>query len=248
MSSEQSIASWPSRQAEPDALKDACLQAHSAVQWLARIVNCHGEGGEDRLLMQWEPERGAVVTRAFADGTSVEMRLPELVLQFREGGTPTRYPVTLDDKSPAEVEAWTLIELYHRHLDNESFSRDLPYETADLLSGDAPHFQTVDREAAFEDLADWLRLADDLLREVAGRADGAGGAPVLRPSDFALFTETRGHEIGFAARGGEQGPGFYVGGSGGERAVLTTAEIVEAEMGRDQVLAFLEERLPASDA
>ncbi len=251
---EATVEGWPAR-ADEDALQDACRQTHSALQWLARVENSYNAAaGERAVEMRWLPAERAFLTGAFAEDVSLELRLPQFVLQFREDGVPTRYPFHLDENSPAEIEAWVLIELLHRNIDRDRFSKDLPYDVSQLMTGDASHFRTEGMEDAFQDLADWLCAADALLHAAAERAGGAAAGaehPVLlRPETFALFVRVPSAagapadtEIGFAA--GRGSPRFYVargGAPNGDRArgsSLPAARIVDTGMDRDAVLAFL---------
>jgi hypothetical protein len=41
-----------------------------------------------------------------------------------------------EEHSPAEVEAWILVELLHRGFDREKFSKKLPYTVPNLMTGD----------------------------------------------------------------------------------------------------------------
>ena len=55
------------------------------------------------------------------------MRLPTLEMQFHEHGKPVPHILDPEEHSPAEVEAWMLVELLHRGVDREKFSKTLPY-------------------------------------------------------------------------------------------------------------------------
>lgn len=186
MGSVKSQQMWPPA-AERDAFTSACSQSHSAVQWLARMANSFQMQASDgsHLHMDWSGQDCAVRTVEIAPGTVVEMRLPELVLQFREDGALTKHPMALDDKSPAEVEAWTLIELLHRGIDRDKYSKTLPYDVSSLLSGDARHYETMGLEAGFNELAGWLRSAAAMLEAIA--SDGKAADIKFAPELFALF-------------------------------------------------------------
>jgi hypothetical protein len=257
-------AAWPPEAGDRQALANAALQAHSALQWLARLANSYlpAGPGDSHLELSWRPERGAIGTQEFAGHTSVELRLPQFFLHFRELGKPTLHPVILDDKSPAEVEAWCLIELLHRGIDRDRFSKDLPYDIAGLLKGDADHFETYEREGAFESLAAWLRSSSEILSEALGRAGAGGGPPKVVPQDFSLIAPVEGGcgavEIGFCLGDSARGPHFYVAREVSEAAgverlpqgagrpaaaaktdVLTMERIVSEEMPREEVVDFL---------
>jgi hypothetical protein len=245
---------WPAR-SEEDDLKNAALQVHSALQWLARVMNSYSHQIDEPLVMQWIPSERAIRTPEFVANVFLEMRLPQFVLQFQERGVRTRYPIVLDESSPAEVEAWLRIELLHRNLDTDRFSRELPYDVSHLLSGDASHFQTEDRQAAFDDLADWLSTAGSILCEASGHAPGAATVPLqLRARDFALFMKApvakvdasgaRGGEIGFTAT--SESVCFYRAAADGEASagrdleVLPVKRILEEQLDPAALIDFLQ--------
>ena len=218
--------SWHPNQAAPEDLHDAFQQAHSGVQWLARMVNSFSLPASDgsHLHMHWDETRPVIETPPIAEATTVEMRLPDMVLQFVERDTPTDHPVELDDNSPAQIEAWTLIELLHRGIDRDAYSKNLPYDVSHLMTGDAHDYQTFGKEEAFQDMAGWLVLAGELLKEAiqGSSISNLEGALDVRfaPEDFSLFV--RAHvessrppmasyvEIGFCGgTDADSGPYFY---------------------------------------
>ena len=89
-----------------DSLRDAFSQSHNAVQWLARMERSFrsGNSGAD-VALQWNEERKAFVTDEFFDGLRMELKLPELTLQFLEDGKPVKHALHMEGRSPAQVEA-----------------------------------------------------------------------------------------------------------------------------------------------
>lgn len=170
-------------------MPSAIGQAHSAVQWIARIVNSYviPASNGSHLHMIWDPVERTLESAPFENGLTVEMRLPEFVLQFKENGVRTAHEMPLDDRSPAQVEAWTLIELLHRNLDRDKYSKWLPYDVASLMSGDAADYQTYGQEEGFEALTELLVASDELLRkEMSDR--NLNSEPIrFAPESFSLF-------------------------------------------------------------
>ena len=185
--SNESNTIWPDAAPEGQFVS-ACTQTHSAMQWLARMVHSYCVPASDgsHLHLDWLGSDCTFRTRTIATDTLVELRLPELELQFVENGTPTKHVVELDDKSPAEIEAWTLIELLHRGIDRDKYSKNLPYDVSSLLSGDARHYETLDQTAGFRELADWLCLAVEVMAKACASTDC--GPFKLDPDSFNLFT------------------------------------------------------------
>ncbi len=247
---------WPPNNASVDELQDAFMQAHSAVQWLARMVNSFTVPASDgsHLHMLWKPEETAIESAAIADDTVVEMRLPEMVLQFVEKGERTKHAVELDDKSPARIEAWTLIELLHRGIDRDTYSKNLPYDVSHLLGGDARDYETLGRETAFADMTDWMQHASGLISSVAQDAakQGLGEAADVKfaPESFSLFVRIHPDndrpavgnfaEIGFCAgTSSDTSPHFYaLDTRGDKREILAIDQIASKKMTLEDVAAF----------
>ncbi len=112
------------------------------VQWLSRIANSYVRDGAPEAVseLEFRAADAAFVTKQFDKGIALEIRLPGLELQFLENGKPMPHVFDPEEHSPAEVEAWLLVELLHRGIDREKFSKELPYAIAGLMSGDAEDY------------------------------------------------------------------------------------------------------------
>ena len=99
------------------------------VQWLARIACSYVTNGvpERCTDLDFRAEDTAFVTKQFAEGVALEMRLPDLHLQFLQNGKPVPHIFDPQERSPAETEAWILVELLHRGIDRGRFTKKLPY-------------------------------------------------------------------------------------------------------------------------
>src|SRR5262245_37985538 len=111
--------------ADPRRLGEARRQAHSAAQWLARLAHSYMVPQPDarHTLLRWDPQRLALVTQEFLPALTAELRIPGLALQFRQDGRPVPHVMQVDDRTPAEVEAWVLVELLHRGIDRSEARR-----------------------------------------------------------------------------------------------------------------------------
>jgi hypothetical protein len=110
------------------------------VQWLARIANSYVADGsiKDRLILDFRID-GSFVTKTFEHGLALELRLPNLEMQFQERGEPVprfRPGGTLTGRGRSLI----LVELLHRGLDRDKFIKSLPYTIANLMSGDAEDY------------------------------------------------------------------------------------------------------------
>jgi len=155
-------------------LARARKEAINLVQWLARIANSYvaSDVPERRTDLAFDAVGASFTTQPFADGASLQMRLPDLHLQFLANGKPVPHVFDPEGRSPAEVEAWILVELLHRGIDRERFSKTVPYAIAGLISGDAIDHEPQACREGLAELTAWLGNAATLL-ETAARSSGA---------------------------------------------------------------------------
>ncbi len=252
----QPTPTWFPNTAAPDDLQEAFLQAHSAVQWLARLVNsfCVPASDASHLHMVWRADEPAIVTGEFAPDTVAELRLPQMVLQFIEGGERTDHEVHLDEMSPAQIEAWTLIELLHRGIDRDAYSKTLPYDVSHLLAGDAHDYHVEGQEQAHQDMTDWLTQANVILGAASQDAADRGWVETsglkFAPETFSLFVRLHRDgthpsvsnylELGFCAgTTSDTEPHFYCTlARDADRKSLSTADIIRQRLTQDDVVSF----------
>jgi hypothetical protein len=213
-------APWrPLAVGDSEELARARNEAVNLVQWLARIAHSYVTGGapERRTDLDFDAAGASFATQPFVDGTSLQMRLPDLQLQFLARGKPVPHIFDPDGRSPAEVEAWILVELLHRGIDREKFSKQLPYEIAGLMTGDAVDHETQSCRQGLTQLTAWFGNAATVLEAVA-RASGVTNARIIcLPETLALaLAPSSGGpriDLGFAPGDRENPePYFYTGG------------------------------------
>ena len=197
-------------------------QTLNVVQWLARVANSYVAAGlpQDRVALYFAPN-GAFVTKTFDRDIALEMRLPSLEMQFQERGRPMPHILDPEEHSPAEVEAWLLVELLHRGLDRDKFSKALPYTIKNLMSGDAEDYSPQACAPGLAQLTAWFRAAASVLSN--------DGRVVCLPQTLMLVA-TSGNgtpAAGFSPGDGQHDePYFFVAtGNGGKRRLLTASEL-----------------------
>ena len=219
-------------------LSKARMETFNLVQWLARVGNSHVEDDvpEQRVELQFCASDGALATKRFGANLALELRLPSLEMQFLEGGSPAPHIFDPDDRSPAEVEAWILVELLHRGISPEKFSKRLPYPVAGLMSGDAPRHSPRSCGRGLAELSAWLKNAAAVL-DAASRATGIDSPRVVAlPQTLALACisgEQNRARLGFQPGDGEEPePYFYAavgsaaGAIGNKHAILRASELL----------------------
>jgi hypothetical protein len=161
-------------------LARARSQAINLVQWPARVAHSYVTRSvpERRTDLEFRAADAAFVTQQFADGVALEMRLPDLHLQFLHNGKPVPHVFDPQERSPAEAEAWILVELLHRGIDREKFSKKLPYAVAGLLTGDAEDYAPQACQEGLGQLTAWFGKAAAVL-EAAARARGLDKAHIV---------------------------------------------------------------------
>ena len=173
------VAWRPVGTVDPQKLGETRIVAHSALQWLARLTLSYIDPADDHshTNLGWDEAANALETREIQPGLTVEMRMPELTLQFKEDGQRTTHEIFLDDRSPAAVEAWILIELLHRHIDRDKFSKDLPYDVPNLMIGDAVEFFHEPHAAALGELTAWYANANAVLNVIKDEYSSVSPGP-----------------------------------------------------------------------
>jgi hypothetical protein len=164
-----------------DELARARSEALNVVQWLARVAQSYVTSGppERHTDLDFRAENAAFVTRPFADGIALEMRLPRLHLQFLQNDKPVPHVFDPQERSPAEAEAWILVELLHRGIDREKFSKKLPYAVPGLLTGDAEDYAPEACTEGFSQLTALFGKADSVLTAAARAGGSAEQATII---------------------------------------------------------------------
>ncbi len=267
---EQNMAWQSIEPIAPTRMSEARRQAHNALHWLARIAHSYRtpEADDTHVELLWNADTKALRTREFLDDLSVELRLPTLQTQFCEKGVPVPHLLDFEDRTPAHVEAWALVELLHRDIDRDRFSKDLPYPTKDLMLGDSEEHVPAAYEAELAALNGWFCNAWAVLSAVrhdVGREMGEAvkvGEIVCWPQTFQLGMDIplpqgsgapsirTGLSAGDALR---PEPFFFVGtkeqtqsGDFDPASILSAKRITTANMSADDVIGFLREQITAT--
>jgi hypothetical protein len=234
------------------ALADARVLTINILQWLARIANSYASGAtpDDRVTLEFHPSDSAFVTKSFDKGWTLEMRLPTLTMQFRENDRPMPHVFDPEEHSPAEAEAWLLVELLHRGIERDRFSKKLPYELPGLMAGDAEDYSPQSCQQGLQQLADWFLIAATAL-EAAARAAGADKAKLVcdpRTLGLSCAATSERADFGFSPGDAEHAePYFYknshnANGSAAKtrRRVLTASELQTAADPAAAAVSFLQ--------
>jgi hypothetical protein len=149
-------------------LHDARIQAHYAVQWLARAARAYLPANPDdsHTNLGWDDALGGLETHKL-QGARVALKFSPLALAILEGkdSAPSRmFP--LDGHKEADARAWLGEELGHLGLDARALDTALPYKLpVHKLSAGAPYTAAALADA-LRDLASWYSNANRSLERV----------------------------------------------------------------------------------
>jgi hypothetical protein len=247
-------ASWRElKSIDVDALAKARSETINLIQWPARIANSYVVANEpdERVTLEFRPAATAFVTKAFDRNLSLELRLPLLEMQFLENGKAVPHIFDPEERSPAEVEAWFLVELLHRGVDRSKFSKKLPYDIFGLMSGDADDHSPQSCLPALTQLTAWYRNAAAVI-DATARASGLEGSKIVcSPQTLALSCISndglkRG-EFGFSPGDAEIAePYFYCYGRGSNgsasaraRSIMTGSKLLAQSDPAAAAVAFM---------
>jgi len=245
---------WHSvRPLDLDALARARAEMMNLMQWLARIANSYVPAGppEGRLFLEYRPADATFITKPFGRNLALALHMPTLEMQFHEHKKAVPHTFDPEERSPAEAEAWLLVELLHRGIDRAKFSKELPYNIPGLMTGDATDHSPQSCQQALTQLTAWFRKAAAILDATAWTSDAGQACIVCWPQTLSLscasnIGSTR-LDAGFSP-GDAQNPEpyFYRGrlasngsGVGKGRSILTASELLAVSDPAATVFAFL---------
>lgn len=238
---------------DPQALEKARVEMINIVQWLARVANSYvtARTPDDRVLLGFRAADAAFVTKTFDDGLALEMRLPSLEMQFVENGRAAPHILDPEEHSPAEVEAWLLVELLHRGIDRSKFTKQLPYSVPNLMTGDAEDYSPQSCESGLTALMAWFQNAAESLQAAARGPTGKVGI-VCAPQTLELscITDSASEPASFGFSPGDGRclePYFYrnmparekVTGSS-KRSILTASQLLAENDPANVAITFLQ--------
>jgi hypothetical protein len=184
-------------------LSAAQHEALNAAQWLARMSMSYASQprvDEAPYVLSWSPSSGVISSPNIAENLQLQLRLPEMAMEFTENGQPVPHRIYFEGKSPAEVEAWLLVEMLHRGLAREDFTKALPYVVPDVMTGDAIKHSTEEIQTELQVLTQWLVAASAVLialRELLRKRYPTEGEAKAEKEDPALLFWPTNFQIGF---------------------------------------------------
>ena len=199
-------------------LAAARLQAHYAVQWLARVARAYAPELSDdgHTNFGWDATFGGLVTHPLQDGARVGLRIADLTLAVLGRGN-TELP--LDGRADADVRAWLGAQLSKRGLDAKKLDVPSPYEMPEHALALGARYSLEEMSEPMQVLSAWFANADGMLGRLRSRLEARKlKAPAVRcwPHHFdfdSLVSLGRGRTMGLGFSPGDEycgEPYFYV--------------------------------------
>ena len=152
-------------------LNEARLQAHYAVQWLARSARAYvpPQDNDGHTNLGWDDKEGVFATHPLPDGSRLTLRIADLTLVIVNptgGKTPF---LSLDGHTDADSRTWLSGELGGRSLDVHKLDEPSPYEMPAHAIAKGAKYSVGSIAAALRDLAVWYANAYGVLNDVRGQ-------------------------------------------------------------------------------
>jgi hypothetical protein len=146
-------------------LHAARLQAHYAVQWLARAARGYvpQQPHDGHTNLGWDDRFGGLVTHPLPDGAQIGLRIADLTLVVRGDAAAAELP--LDGRADAEVRAWLGSRLAARGLDAGKLDAASPYEMPGHAIALGARYSLDELGEAFAVLSTWYANAHAALGE-----------------------------------------------------------------------------------
>jgi hypothetical protein len=198
-------------------LHAARMQAHHALQWLARAARAYipAQPHDFHTNLGWDDDFGGLVTHPLSDGSRLGLRIADLTLAFLDQHP---HALPLDGRAEAEVKTWLRDHIAARNLASGKLDDPLPYALPDHALALGARYSLDELGDAFRTLSTWAANAHGALAAVQHRlASKKFKAPVVRcwphHFDFDTLVELgRGRTMGLGYCPGDEfcdEPYFY---------------------------------------
>ena len=113
-------------------LTEGRLQAHYAVQWLARAARAYipPQMADTHTSLRWDHTYDCFMTRPFRDRSRLSLQIATLTLTLH-GSDGSSQPLSLNGRADTQVRQWLGERLAARGLDPQALDAPSPYEMPD---------------------------------------------------------------------------------------------------------------------
>jgi len=186
----------PLRGIDQRRLSEARLQAHYAVQWLARAARAYvpPQPDDEHTNVGWDRALGGFTTHPLKDGAWLSLKITDLTLALHVGeGNMHAQSFSLDGRSDAQARQWLSEQLGARGLDAHALDAHSPYEMPAHAVSQGAAYGPAGLADALAELAAWFGNAEHSLASIQRQMIGRKlAASPLRcwPHHFDLATLT----------------------------------------------------------
>lgn len=149
-------------------LREARLQAHYAVQWLARAARAYAMRRPDdhHTNLGWDEGISGLTSHGLAQGIMLGLNIAALrLVMWEESGSAGAVGIDLQGLRDADIRQWLGGRLSARGLDAAALDAPSPYEMPAHPIGDGAPYGAPGLAAALVELAAWFANANLVLNE-----------------------------------------------------------------------------------
>jgi Family of unknown function (DUF5996) len=214
-----SKTAWrPLRDLGKARMTEARLQAHYAVQWLARAARAYipPQPDDGHTSLHWDDALDGLTTQPFTDGARLSLKIADLRLVLHDGAGAVQ-SMALAGRTDRDVRAWLRDRLAERGLDANALDAPTPYQMpAHTIADNAP-YDAAGSADALAMLSAWYANANALLQPLQQRLTARKLAPspvACWPHHFDIailvtLPKPNPEQTGYVGAGLSPGDGYY---------------------------------------
>lgn len=210
----------PIRDFDQARLRAARLQAHFAIQWLARMSFAYvpAQPADFHSTLGWDDALGGLMTFAMPDGSTLGLQFGDLTLALMPA-SGARSLFALHGRRNADVRAWLGPHMTARGLDPAALDKPLPYKLPESEIGSTEPYAAAENALGLREHILWFSNCNAaLVSAIDKHVPRQLNAPPVRcwPHHFdldSLVTIKPGHTTGVGYEPGDHyydEPYFYV--------------------------------------
>jgi hypothetical protein len=149
--------------------REARLQAHHAVQWLARTARAYipPQPDDSHTSLSWDRSIDGFMTHALIDGTRLSLQVVNLTLALYEGGKAGNiHSLSLSGRHDKSIREWLGELLGARGLNPQALDAPSPYEIPAKAIAQGAKYDLIGWKDALAELAAWFANAELSLSHV----------------------------------------------------------------------------------
>jgi Family of unknown function (DUF5996) len=147
----------------------ARLQAHHAVQWLARAARAYvaPQPDDGHTCLIWDRPMDGLITQPLRDGTRMSLRVTDLTIGLHPAGATGSAPtLMLDGRHEMSIRDALGMHLDALLLDASDLDAPAPYEIPAHAVGEGKAYDATGSADALAELAAWFANAELLLSDI----------------------------------------------------------------------------------